>query len=130
MVLKDWIYTRLPLPEAINNVSLSRIWIPAYVKVSFGMFLTVRSLLPCESKQTWENTNRIRVSVRAGPKLGQEFDVTEALPFTLETANACKLAGYYVMETDGRLTKPPGRSIFVPTETVKPPPTFSGFRVP
>ena len=27
-----------------------------------------------------------RISVQAGPKSGQQFDVTEALTFTLETA--------------------------------------------
>ncbi|KAF8219744.1 hypothetical protein L208DRAFT_807082 [Tricholoma matsutake] len=107
----DWIYTRLPIPETINNVSMSRIWIPAYVLA-------------------WKEGNRIRVSARAGPKAGQEFDVMDALPFTLETANACRLSGYYVMETDGELKEPPGRPIFLPAETVKPRPSFSGFRLP
>ena len=44
---KDLIYTRLPLAEMVNNVSMSRIWIPAYVIVTSRISLTDSSFLLC-----------------------------------------------------------------------------------
>jgi hypothetical protein len=61
-------------------------------------------------KQAWEEDNPIRVLSLAGPAVGQQFDVEEALPYTLETANACREDGYYVMDADGEVIPPKASS--------------------
>ncbi|KAJ7266872.1 hypothetical protein B0H12DRAFT_137423 [Mycena haematopus] len=80
----NYIYTRIPSDQMISGISQKDVWTPAEVL-------------------SWAKHGRIRVRSLAGPTAGQKLRVTDALPYTLETAVACRKQGQNVLGPSGKL---------------------------
>ncbi|KAJ7461809.1 hypothetical protein B0H11DRAFT_116361 [Mycena galericulata] len=80
----DYVYTRIPSTGKISGIPFKDVWSPAQViKYVDGQDVLVRSL--------------------TGPKAGQKMFVKEVLPYTLETAVACRKQDQNVIGPDGKL---------------------------
>ncbi|KAJ6588741.1 hypothetical protein B0H19DRAFT_1100920 [Mycena capillaripes] len=80
----NYIYTRIPSAKNISGIEDEDVWTPAEVLV-------------------WMGHGHIYVRSLAGPTAGQKFIVAEALPYTLETAVACRKQKQNIFGPDGKL---------------------------
>ncbi|KAJ7754537.1 hypothetical protein B0H16DRAFT_1542679 [Mycena metata] len=80
----NYIYTRIPSDKPISGIPQRDVWTPAEVLV-------------------WGVHRKIHVRSLAGPTAGELIFVEEALPYTLETAVACRKHNQNVVGPNGRL---------------------------
>ncbi|KAJ7037930.1 hypothetical protein C8F04DRAFT_1256445 [Mycena alexandri] len=80
----NYIYTRIPSEKPISGIPQRDVWTPAEVLA-------------------WGVHRRIHVRSLAGPTAGELLFVQEALPYTLETAVACRKHNQNVVGPNGRL---------------------------
>ncbi|KAF7360483.1 hypothetical protein MVEN_00779000 [Mycena venus] len=80
----NYIYTRIPSDKTIAGVPHKDVWTPAEVL-------------------KWIKQGEIFVRSLAGPTAGQKLVVAEALPYTLETAVACRKQAQNVIGPTGKL---------------------------
>ncbi|KAJ7485552.1 hypothetical protein FB451DRAFT_1230244 [Mycena latifolia] len=78
------IYTRVDWPGKIGNVPHKDAWIPAEVL-------------------TWEDGQDVCVQPLVGPAAGKQVFVKDAIPYTIDTAVACRKQGQSVVGPDGKL---------------------------
>ncbi|KAJ7240490.1 hypothetical protein C8J57DRAFT_1727051 [Mycena rebaudengoi] len=80
----NYIYSRIPSTKKISGIAHKDVWTPAQVL-------------------TWEDGQDLYVRSLVGPTAGHKFIVKDALPYTLETAVACRREGQNVIGPDGKL---------------------------
>ncbi|KAF8190425.1 hypothetical protein K438DRAFT_1971287 [Mycena galopus ATCC 62051] len=80
----NYIYTRIPSDTTIFGIPHQDIWTPAEIL-------------------SWAKGGHIHVRPLAGPTAGKKMIVQDALPYTLETAVACRKIGDSVFGPSGKL---------------------------
>ncbi|KAJ6475804.1 hypothetical protein C8R47DRAFT_1142493 [Mycena vitilis] len=80
----NYIYTRIPSAKTISGIPQQDVWTPAEVLA-------------------WERHGRIYVRSLAGPTAGRKYMVKDAIPYTLETAIACRKQAQNILGPDGKL---------------------------
>ncbi|KAJ7171615.1 hypothetical protein C8R43DRAFT_19840 [Mycena crocata] len=81
----NWIYARIPSETEIEGIPVKDVWTPA------------------EILTTWEAGKDIFVRALVGPTAGREGFVRDAIPYTLETAVACRKQNQGVTGRTGTL---------------------------
>ncbi|KAJ7668321.1 hypothetical protein B0H17DRAFT_221789 [Mycena rosella] len=98
----NFVYTRLDLPGTICEIPNKDVWIPAEIVVGPEFPHHAHIEQTCDL-QTWEDGKDIFVKPLLGPTEGQKVRVRDAIPYTLETALACRKQGQSVMGPYGKL---------------------------